>query len=313
MLEDKLLVWRFKRGSRDALQRIYEKYIVYLVTLATALSNDAAAFAELSRVKKDLKYLLFARQIILNELRMFYWYEDNSFNWKGKRSNLGLVMACVGIRYPAMKENIESIYPWLIFLKIAIQTDNWKIIPQGIFKFFNLIRINSFYYFSHVLPEEFIHPPRRNSPCPFIPFEDLEMLETPPHFSPSQNFSPKGSRTGTLGREIYGAGEVLMLALMFEALAQCENQDIMVLNLDLFDFSNMDNFPPKNQMFIVYNPLDEDVVTKLRFNSFQEKKRLVRIKEFNYNEISTIHQSRLSCELDIKLKSHEIKMIELSA
>jgi RNA polymerase sigma-70 factor (ECF subfamily) len=40
MLEDKLLIWRFKRGSRDALQRIYEKYVVYLVTLATALLND---------------------------------------------------------------------------------------------------------------------------------------------------------------------------------------------------------------------------------------------------------------------------------
>jgi RNA polymerase sigma-70 factor (ECF subfamily) len=43
MVEDKLLIWRFKRGSREALQRIYEKYVVYLVTLATALSNDVCA------------------------------------------------------------------------------------------------------------------------------------------------------------------------------------------------------------------------------------------------------------------------------
>lgn len=42
MVEDKILIWRFKRGSRDALQRIYEKYIVYLVTLATALLNDVS-------------------------------------------------------------------------------------------------------------------------------------------------------------------------------------------------------------------------------------------------------------------------------
>ncbi|MHC4095792.1 MAG: RNA polymerase sigma factor [Planctomycetota bacterium] len=40
MIEDKLLMWKFKRGSRDALQRIYEKYVGYLVTLATALLND---------------------------------------------------------------------------------------------------------------------------------------------------------------------------------------------------------------------------------------------------------------------------------
>jgi len=42
MVEDKILIWRFKRGSRDALQRIYEKHIVYLVTLATALLNDVS-------------------------------------------------------------------------------------------------------------------------------------------------------------------------------------------------------------------------------------------------------------------------------
>jgi len=42
MVEDKILIWKFKRGSRDALQSIYEKYIVYLVTLATALLNDVS-------------------------------------------------------------------------------------------------------------------------------------------------------------------------------------------------------------------------------------------------------------------------------
>jgi len=40
MVEDKLLVWEFKRGSSKALQRIYEKYVAYLVTVATALLHD---------------------------------------------------------------------------------------------------------------------------------------------------------------------------------------------------------------------------------------------------------------------------------
>jgi len=42
MLEDELLKLRFKAGSTDALQRIYEKYRDYLLTLAMALVNDAA-------------------------------------------------------------------------------------------------------------------------------------------------------------------------------------------------------------------------------------------------------------------------------
>jgi len=40
MLEDKLLVWKLKRGSSDALQQIYEKYKRDLLALALALSND---------------------------------------------------------------------------------------------------------------------------------------------------------------------------------------------------------------------------------------------------------------------------------
>ena len=40
MLEDELLKWRFKHGSRPALQRIYEKYLNRLLTLAMALLND---------------------------------------------------------------------------------------------------------------------------------------------------------------------------------------------------------------------------------------------------------------------------------
>jgi RNA polymerase sigma-70 factor (ECF subfamily) len=40
MVEDKLLLWRFKNGSEDALCRIYQKYRTHLLKLASALSHD---------------------------------------------------------------------------------------------------------------------------------------------------------------------------------------------------------------------------------------------------------------------------------
>ncbi len=43
MLEDKLLLWEFKRGSSEALERIYDKYEAYLITVATALLNNTHA------------------------------------------------------------------------------------------------------------------------------------------------------------------------------------------------------------------------------------------------------------------------------
>jgi len=43
MIEDEVLKWKFKCGSKDALRRIYEKYLNRLLTLAMALLNDAGA------------------------------------------------------------------------------------------------------------------------------------------------------------------------------------------------------------------------------------------------------------------------------
>ncbi len=43
MIEDKLLIWRLKRGSSDALCRIYKKHKDNLLRLASALLNDTSA------------------------------------------------------------------------------------------------------------------------------------------------------------------------------------------------------------------------------------------------------------------------------
>ncbi len=42
MLEDQWLKWQFRRGSREALARIYEKYLDPMLTLAMGLLNDAS-------------------------------------------------------------------------------------------------------------------------------------------------------------------------------------------------------------------------------------------------------------------------------
>ena len=42
MLEDELLKWKFRRGSPEALARIYEKYLDPMLTLAVGLLNNTA-------------------------------------------------------------------------------------------------------------------------------------------------------------------------------------------------------------------------------------------------------------------------------
>jgi len=43
MLEDTVLIWKFKCGSGDALRRIYEKYRKDLLRLATVLLNNVTS------------------------------------------------------------------------------------------------------------------------------------------------------------------------------------------------------------------------------------------------------------------------------
>ncbi len=40
MIEDEVLKWRFRRGSREALSRIYEKYVHLLLSIAMGLLSD---------------------------------------------------------------------------------------------------------------------------------------------------------------------------------------------------------------------------------------------------------------------------------
>jgi RNA polymerase sigma-70 factor (ECF subfamily) len=42
MVEDRILIWQFKRGSRDALRRIYGKYKNDLLKLAVSLASDVS-------------------------------------------------------------------------------------------------------------------------------------------------------------------------------------------------------------------------------------------------------------------------------
>ncbi|MHC4371989.1 MAG: RNA polymerase sigma factor [Planctomycetota bacterium] len=42
-MEDKLLIWKFRRGSRDALRRIYDKHHGRLLKLAVVLTGDVDA------------------------------------------------------------------------------------------------------------------------------------------------------------------------------------------------------------------------------------------------------------------------------
>jgi hypothetical protein len=60
--------------------------------------------------------------------------------------------------------------------------------------------------------------------------------------------------TGNVGKEIYGAGESIWMYLMFEALGQVSDRELMLVNLDLLDAAHRNEFPPRKLNFVLYNP-----------------------------------------------------------
>jgi hypothetical protein len=66
-----------------------------------------------------------------------------------------------------------------------------------------------------------------------------------------------GGQTGNVGKEIYGAGECIWMYLMFEALGQVSDREMMMVNLDLVDIYDAQQFPPRQLHFVLYNPTRE--------------------------------------------------------
>ena len=137
---------------------------------------------------------------------MFYWYSDPSQKSHDVR---GMVQAAASILYPAFKENVEAILPWTGIMKRGI-------VFEGLLRFMDQQRRNNFYFFENCSAIA------SGGASAFIPFENLGTLEL-------------AGMTGNVGKEIYGAGESLWMYLMFEALGQVSDRELMLVNLDLLD------------------------------------------------------------------------------
>ena len=208
----------YREEARRAIQVLYTVPADRLFHEPQELAYGALAAAELG-MRDQANYLLY------QQLRMFYWYSDPSQKSHDVR---GMVQAAASILYPAFKENVEAVLPWTGILKRGI-------IFEGLLRFMDQQRRNNFYFFEDCTGN------RQHASMAFIPFENLGTLEL-------------GGQTGNVGKEIYGAGESLWMYLMYEALGQVSDRELMLVNLDLLDAFDARLFPPRQLNFILYNP-----------------------------------------------------------
>jgi len=211
----------YREEARRAIHVLYTVPSDRLFHEPQELAYGALAAAELG-MRDQANYLLY------QQLRMFYWYSDPSQKSHDVR---GMVQAAASILYPAFKENVEAVLPWTGILKRGI-------VFEGLLRFMDQQRRNNFYFFQDCTGN------RQRAAMAFIPFENLGTLEL-------------GGQTGNVGKEIYGAGESLWMYLMYEALGQVSDRELMLVNLDLLDAFDAKLFPPRQLNFILYNPTAE--------------------------------------------------------
>jgi hypothetical protein len=168
-----------------------------------------------------------AEAFVRAQLRMLYWDEDPEAN-AGGYAVRGMFEACASLLYPALKENIEAILPWTVLLRSGRGP------TQLLLSVMNLIRHNSLAYFDPLLPRP------RGDAAPWIPYENLGTSELP--------------GTGSIGKEIYGTGEVLWAYLLFEAVARADDPAILVVNADLLTRSWLRGEPHGSVRVLAYNP-----------------------------------------------------------
>lgn len=197
------------------------------------LSFAAAAANYLARVNHTPQHdwRTIAGDFLHSVLRMGYWGRDAAVSFYDPR---GMFQACASLCYPAYKENVETILPWGELLADGAAGSERALLLAA---FVNLQRRHNYAFFDPYLPEAL-----RRGPCPYIPYEDLETAEF--------------RHTAKLGKELYGAGEVFWSALLFDALAQVSDPDILCLCLDV-PIAELRHIPPERRC-LLFNPTQDE-------------------------------------------------------
>ena len=175
--------------------------------------------------------------LLAQNLRMMYWYTDRTQLEYRDYNIYGMFQACTPIIYPAFFENIEC----LARIASTLITNPPSL---GLLRVFDHARKNNFFMFPACLPEN-----RHTSSLLHIPFENLGVLED--------------EKTGWIGQEIYGCGQVFQAYLMWEALAQSSDRSVMVLNLNNYRALELGNLERGGLSFIVFNPESEPRTTSI--------------------------------------------------
>jgi hypothetical protein len=218
---------RYLEEAKNALQILHRLPVNVIHQEVFLLAMGTQAAYRLAVTHPQSNYAEVYRYLLVQTLRMLYWYADRTSDESRQINTLGMFQACATISYPAIFENIEV---------LARLCPTFKKFPPSLalLRVFDHARKNNFYFFPRCFDAG-----TGALPLQYIPYENIPILE--------------GPTPGSVGQEIYGSGWVFRACLMWEAFGNAVDRDIMVLNLNAFEERPQLEQGKLELTFIVFN------------------------------------------------------------
>ena len=225
------------RVQNKIYDRHYTDAAEFPVTELFGNAWGIAAAYRLYEVTGNPKFLRYSRDFMNTLLRLTPWYEDET-------DPVSRALGSAGLFYPHGGAHVAT--PWEtaeahLMIAWTLKHDRQHPLTNLLLKLSNLNRSNAFYFFPATWTEPVLTLDGANRPISerYFPIEPFYCLE-----------GTGGHRGRTAA---YMAGLALWNAWLYEALAEANHRDIMVLNLDAMeDYENA--LSGVERQFLAYNP-----------------------------------------------------------
>ena len=233
--------------SNSVYTRSYDDPADFPITELFGCAYGIPAAYRVHEATGEAKYLSYSRQFLVSLLRLTPWYEDETDPIARELHMAGLFFPHCGAHVVTPWETSEA------HLAIAwvLKHDPSNPLTPLLLKLANLNRTAAFNFFPACWSDTVrkLDPHPRSAPGLYFPIEPFYSLEG------------AGGHTGPTAA--YMAGLALWNSWLFDATAEVENQNLMLLNVDAMDgFSEA--LAGIRREYVLYNPSPGAVQTVLR-------------------------------------------------
>ncbi|MHB1463415.1 MAG: hypothetical protein ACYC1M_19175 [Armatimonadota bacterium] len=245
--------------KNEIYTREYTNPVEFPLTELFGNAYGAVAAYDVYKATGDNSYLRYSRDFANTLLRLTFWYEDETDPISRELRNAGLFYPHGGAHVATPWETTEA----NLCMTSLLKHDTANPIYSLLLKLTNLNRINSFYFYPAACSDTVLGN-RQAGIGQYFPIEPFYSLE-----------GNGGHRGNTAA---YMSGMSMWNYWLYEALAEADDRNIMVLNLDALDGYD-DAVSGASRHFVVFNPNSEKRKSKIMFKHLSAGKYKLETQE----------------------------------